>query len=190
SDLHVWTAMRPGTRIWCSLSRPYGGPGRAERGKRRRRPVEAAWSIKGRSPLIGSAPTDESAGALPVDVVPLGGLGEFGLNMMAISCGETTILIDAGTMFPDADLPGVDLIIQDLAYLESRKGQVKALVLTHGHEDHIGAVPYVLPHVDGPVYGTPLALALVAPKLEEHDIEHGPGLVPIKPLERVTIGPF
>jgi len=140
--------------------------------------------------MFGSAPADPSAGALPVDVVPLGGLGEFGLNMMAISCGETTILIDAGAMFPDADLPGVDLIIPDLTYLESRRGQVKALILTHGHEDHIGAVPYVLPHVDGPLYGTPLALALVQPKLEEHDVEHAPGMLPIKPGDTVAIGPF
>ncbi len=78
---------------------------------------------------------------------------------MAISCGDTTIVIDAGSMFPESDLPGVDLIVPDLDYLETRKGQVKALVLTHGHEDHIGAVPYVLPHVDGPLYGPPLALA-------------------------------
>ena len=93
-------------------------------------------------------------GVPPVDVVPLGGLGEFGLNMMAISCGDTTIVIDAGSMFPEPDLLGVDLIVPDLAYLDSRKGQLKALVLTHGHEDHIGGVPYVLPHVDGAVYGT------------------------------------
>ena len=79
-----------------------------------------------------SAAQPASAGVPPVDVVPLGGLGEFGLNMMAISCGETTIVIDAGAMFPEPDLPGVDLIVPDLAYLESRKGQLKALVLTHG----------------------------------------------------------
>lgn len=126
----------------------------------------------------------------PVDVVPLGGLGEFGLNMMAISCGDTTILIDAGTMFPEADLPGVDLIIPDLAYLEARRGQIKALVLTHGHEDHIGAVPYVLPLLDGPIYGTPLALAFVAPKLEEHGLDTPHGTVAIKPRDVVTVGPF
>jgi ribonuclease J len=140
--------------------------------------------------MLGSAPAGLSAGALSVDVVPLGGLGEFGLNTMAISCGDTTIVIDAGAMFPEPDLPGVDLIVPDLTYLESRRGQVKALVLTHGHEDHIGAVPYVLPHVSGPVYGTPLALALVEPKIEEHGIEHGPGYVPVKPRDVVTVGPF
>ena len=140
--------------------------------------------------MLGSAPAVTAAGAPSVDVVPLGGLGEFGLNMMAISCGETTIVIDAGAMFPDTDLPGVDLIVPDLSYLESRRGQIKALVLTHGHEDHIGAVPYVVPHVSGPVYGTRLALALVEPKLEEHGVEHGPGLKTVAPRDRITIGPF
>lgn len=128
------------------------------------------------------------AGAPPVDVVPLGGLGEFGLNMMAISCQDTTIVIDAGAMFPESDLPGVDLIVPDLAYLESRKGQVKALVLTHAHEDHIGGVPYVLPHLDGAVYGTPLTLAFVANKLEEHGAE--PRTVAVNPGSVIEIGPF
>ncbi len=131
-----------------------------------------------------------SASAPPVDIMPLGGLGEFGLNMMAISCADTTILIDAGSMFPEPDLLGVDLLIPDLSYLETRKGQVKALILTHGHEDHIGAVPYVLPHVDGPLYGTRLALALVAPKLEEHGLEHRHGTRTIEPGDVITVGPF
>ena len=128
------------------------------------------------------------AAALAVDVVPLGGLGEFGLNMMAISCGDTTIVVDAGAMFPEADQLGVDLIVPDLAYLESRMGQVKALVLTHGHEDHIGGVPYVLPHIDGPIYGTPLALAFVGKKLEEHGLE--PPTVAVKPGDVIAVGPF
>jgi len=140
--------------------------------------------------MLGSAPVSDTAGAPSVDIVPLGGLGEFGLNMMAISCEETTIVIDAGAMFPDSDLPGVDLIVPDLTYLETRRGQVKALVLTHGHEDHIGAVPYVLPHVTGPVYGTRLALALIEPKLEEHHLKHEPGLSAVAPHDRVSIGPF
>ena len=138
-----------------------------------------------------SVPVHEASAAVhPVDVVPLGGLGEFGLNMMAISCGDTTILIDSGAMFPESDLPGVDLIIPDFAYLESRRGQVKALVLTHGHEDHIGAVPYVLPLVDGPIYGTPLTLGFVGRKLEEHEIDHPHGQVAVKPRDVITVGPF
>lgn len=135
-----------------------------------------------------SAVQPVSAGAPPVDVVPLGGLGEFGLNMMAISCGDTTIVIDAGSMFPESDLPGIDLIVPDLAYLESRKGQLKALVLTHAHEDHIGGVPYVLPHLEGAVYGTALTLAFVAKKLEEHALE--PQTIEVKPGSVIVIGPF
>src|SRR4029079_5483668 len=89
-----------------------------------------------------------------LEIVPLGGLGEFGMNMMAVSWGETTLVIDAGAMFPGPELPGVDLVVPDLTYLQSRR--VTALVLTHGHEDHIGGVPYVWPLVDGPVHGRPL----------------------------------
>src|SRR5262245_17657346 len=123
-----------------------------------------------------------------LEIVPLGGLGEFGMNMLALSWGETTIVVDAGVMFPDPDLLGVDRIIPDLTYLQ-QKGRAAALVLTHGHEDHIGGVPHVVPLVDGPIYATPLTLALVQPKLDEHGIDGRP-LVPVRPRERVTIGPF
>jgi len=123
-----------------------------------------------------------------LEIVALGGLGEFGMNMLALSWGETTIVVDAGVMFPDPELLGVDRIIPDLTYLQ-QKGRIAALVLTHGHEDHIGGVPHVLPLVDGPVYGTPLTLALVEPKLEEHGIE-GTRLVTVRPRDRVTVGPF
>jgi ribonuclease J len=124
-----------------------------------------------------------------LEVVPLGGLGEFGMNMLALTWDDTTIVVDAGVMFPDPDLPGVDRIIPDLSYLQ-QKGGAAALVLTHGHEDHIGAVPHVLPHVRGPVYGTPLTLALVEPKLREHGMEEGARLHAVRPRDRVEIGPF
>lgn len=124
-----------------------------------------------------------------LEVVPLGGLGEFGMNMMALSWGETTIVVDAGVMFPDPELLGVDRIIPDLTYLQ-QKGRAAALVLTHGHEDHIGAVPHVAPLIAGPIYGTPLTLALVKPKLEEHGIDDEHELIAVKPRQRVTIGPF
>ena len=136
--------------------------------------------------------TFQSNGGSPatLEVVPLGGLGEFGMNMMAVSWEDTTIIIDAGVMFPDPDQLGVDLIIPDPAYLEARGDKVKALILTHGHEDHIGGVPHVMPLFNGPVYGTPFTLALVEPKLEEHRIDAKDRLKPIKPRDKVTIGPF
>jgi len=124
-----------------------------------------------------------------LEIVPLGGLGEFGMNMLALTWGETTIVVDAGVMFPDPELLGVDRIIPDLTYLQ-QKGGAAALVLTHGHEDHIGAVPHVLPHVDGPVYGTALTLALVEPKLEEHGLKAAGRLRVVRPRDRVTVGPF
>jgi ribonuclease J len=90
---------------------------------------------------------------------------------------------------PSPSCSGVDLIIPDLSYLESRRGLIKGFFLTHGHEDHIGAVPYVLPLVDGPLYGTPLALAFVQSKLEEHGIARA-GITPIKPGDVITVGPL
>jgi ribonuclease J len=124
----------------------------------------------------------------PLELVPLGGLGEFGMKMMVVACGDTAILIDAGVMFPEPELLGVDLIIPDLRQLQQYK--ISALVLTHGHEDHIGAVPHVLKAVQGPVYGTPLTLALVESKLDESDHEARGRLKPVRPRDRVTVGAF
>ena len=124
----------------------------------------------------------------PLDLIPLGGLGEFGMNMMAVVCGDTAILIDAGVMFPEPELLGVDLIIPDLRQLQQYK--LSALVLTHGHEDHIGAVPHVLPYFDGPVYGTALTLAFVESKLDENDKAGKARLKRVRPRERVQVGAF
>jgi ribonuclease J len=135
-----------------------------------------------------SAVPDVSPATL--EVVPLGGLGEFGMNMMAVSWEDTTILIDAGVMFPEPDQLGVDLIIPDMTFVESRRSNVKALILTHGHEDHIGAVPHVMPMFDGPVYGTAMTLAFVQPKLDEHQIDAGDRLKTVSPKDTVTVGPF
>ena len=123
-----------------------------------------------------------------LEVVSLGGLGEFGMNMLALTWADTTIVVDAGVMFPDPELLGVDRIIPDLTYLQHKRPA--ALVLTHGHEDHIGAVPHVLPYVDGPVYGTPFTLALVEPKLLEHGLSGANELITVRPKTRVTVGPF
>jgi ribonuclease J len=124
----------------------------------------------------------------PLELIPLGGVGEFGMNMMVIACGETAILVDAGVMFPEPELLGVDLVIPDLRQLQQYR--ISALVLTHGHEDHIGAVPHVLPCFQGPVYGTALTLAFVESKLEARDKEGRDRLIRVKPRERITIGAF
>src|SRR5215510_13095608 len=104
-------------------------------------------------------------------IIPLGGLGEFGLNMMLIEHGDAAIAVDCGLMFPDANLLGIDLVIPDISYLLENNDKLKAIVLTHGHEDHVGALPYVLKHLDVPIYGTRLTLGLLANKLKEHDLE-------------------
>jgi len=110
------------------------------------------------------------------------------MNMMVVACGDTAILIDAGVMFPEPELLGVDLIIPDLRQLAQYR--IQALVLTHGHEDHIGAVPHVVSHFEGPIFGTRLTLALVEPKLEEHGVEVRARLTEVKPRDRVTVGAF
>jgi len=107
---------------------------------------------------------------------------------MAVSTDGATMVIDAGVMFAGPELPGVDLLIPDLSYLHQVRPRPTALLLTHGHEDHIGGVPYVWPLIDGPVYGTPLTLALVRPKLEEHGIDPGDRLVAVQPRQRVRVG--
>ena len=107
----------------------------------------------------------------PLKIIPLGGLGEFGLNMMLIEYGDAAIAVDCGLMFPDAHLLGIDLVIPDVSYLLENQGRLKAIVLTHAHEDHVGALPFILKHLDVPIYGTRLTLGLLANKLKEHDLE-------------------
>src|SRR3979409_853013 len=125
-----------------------------------------------------------------LQVIPLGGLGEFGMNSMAIRYGDDIIVVDAGMMFPDAELLGVDIVTPDFAYLEQHREIVRALILTHGHEDHIGAVPFLLGQINVPVYGSPFTLALVERRLDEHSLLEGAKLNRVKPGQRVTIGPF
>ena len=116
-----------------------------------------------------------------LQIIPLGGCGEFGMNMTAIRYGDDIIVIDSGMMFPEAELLGVDLVMPDLSFLKENQQFVRALILTHGHEDHIGAVPYFLSDIGVPVYGADFTLALVERRLEEYDLDEEPRLIPIKP---------
>jgi ribonuclease J len=122
--------------------------------------------------------------------IPLGGLGEFGMNMMALRYGDDIIVIDAGMMFPESELLGVDLVIPDITYLKQNRQQVRAIVLTHGHEDHIGALPYILRDLEVPVYGTRFTLALVKKRLAEAGLLESTTLREVIPGRRVEIGQY
>src|SRR6516225_10024473 len=125
-----------------------------------------------------------------LQVIPLGGLGEFGMNCLALRYGDDIIVIDAGMMFPDAELLGVDIVTPDFSYLEKNAPLVRGLVLTHGHEDHIGAAPFLLSQVPMPVYGTAFTLALVERRLEEHEMLEETELHKVKPGDRIELGCF
>jgi ribonuclease J len=125
-----------------------------------------------------------------LQVIPLGGLGEFGMNMSAIRYGSDILLVDCGMMFPEPELLGVDLVMPDLTFLKEHQANIRAVVLTHGHEDHIGAVPYFLSEIDVPVYGTAFTLALVERRLEEYELDQEPRFIHVKPKQIVDIGPF
>jgi len=125
-----------------------------------------------------------------LQLIPLGGLGEFGMNSMAIRYGDDIIVVDAGMMFPDAELLGVDIVTPDFNYLEQHRSMVRALILTHGHEDHIGAVPFLLAEINMPVYSAAFTLALVERRLEEHGLLDQAKLHRVKPGSKIEIGPF
>ncbi len=122
--------------------------------------------------------------------IPLGGLGEFGMNMMALRYGDDIIVIDAGMMFPESELLGIDLVIPDITYLKQNRAHVRAIVLTHCHEDHIGALPYILRDLNVPVYGTRFTLALVKKRLEEANLLDSTILREVPPGRRIEIGPY
>lgn len=123
-------------------------------------------------------------------IVPIGGLGEFGMNSMALHYGDDMIVIDAGMMFPESELLGVDIVTPDFTYLEQNASSVRGLVLTHGHEDHIGGIPFLLSQLNVPIYGTEFTLALVERRLDEHELLDEAQLNIVKPGERITLGAF
>ena len=123
-------------------------------------------------------------------LLPLGGLGEIGLNMLLLECGDDLLAVDCGLMFPDAELPGVDYVIPDFSYLLARRDRLRGVVLTHAHEDHIGALPYLLREVDVPVYGPRMALALAGERLRERGLLEQARLHPVEPRRAFTLGAF
>jgi len=125
-----------------------------------------------------------------IRIIPLGGLGEIGKNMMAIEYSNDIIIIDAGFMFPEEDMHGIDLVIPDITYLLENKQKLRGIVITHGHEDHIGALPYVLPQLDLPIYATKLTIGLVSVKLKEHGLLKKAKLNTVQTGKRFNIGCF
>jgi len=123
-------------------------------------------------------------------IIPLGGLGEFGMNCLAIRWEDDIIVIDAGLMFPETELLGVDVVVPDITYLVENKEHVRGIILTHGHEDHIGGLPWILSDLKVPVYATEFTLAYVEGKLEEHELLDETTLIEITPKEKFSIGPF
>ena len=123
-------------------------------------------------------------------IIPLGGLGEIGMNMMVFEYGDTMFVVDSGLMFPEDYMLGVDFVIPNLDYIRQNRSKVAAIVLTHAHEDHIGALPYLLKEINVPVFGTPFTLGLVRHKLEERELISGIALHEIHPAEKLRLGPF
>ncbi len=123
-------------------------------------------------------------------IVPLGGLGEIGLNMMVVEYDHHMLVVDAGLMFPEAYMPGVDVVIPDMSYLRENADKLAAIILTHGHEDHIGAMPFLLKEFGAPVYGTSFTTELLKEKLREHDLLQGATLYRVKAGDRTQFGPL
>ena len=154
---------------------------RGDRGRREKRAEDDASRklAKGR----------RKKGKPPVKIIFLGGIGEIGKNMTAIEYGNDIIIIDAGLTFPDEELPGIDLVIPDISYLVANKNKVRGLLITHGHEDHVGGIAYLLKEINVPVYATKLTLALADNKLREHRINRAQ-LVCVKPGDKIKLGCF
>ncbi|HUV56204.1 MAG TPA: ribonuclease J, partial [Dehalococcoidales bacterium] len=123
-------------------------------------------------------------------VIPLGGLSEIGKNMMVMEYGDDIIVIDAGLMFPEEEMLGIDVVIPDFSYLLEKREKIRGIIITHGHEDHIGALPYLLPQVNVPVYSTKLTQGLIEVKLKERRALSGAKLKMVSPGSTIVLGKF
>ncbi len=132
----------------------------------------------------------QSAPVVPIRIIPLGGLGEIGKNITLYECGEDMFLVDCGMTFPDEEMPGIDIVIPDFTHVLKNADKIKGLVVTHGHEDHIGAIPYLLKEFNVPVFGTALTLGLIEGKLKEHHLLDSAKLNTVKPGDTITLGCF
>jgi ribonuclease J len=125
-----------------------------------------------------------------LQIIPLGGLGEFGMNMLAVRFGDDILVIDAGVLFPGAELLGVDVVVPDISYLLDNRQHIRGLIVTHCHEDHMGAVPYVLSEINLPIYASGFTQAMIGRRLQEYDLDEPPTIHEVKPKDRVTLGCF
>lgn len=165
-------------------------PGKAA-GDKRERISERANDARKLTPRRKETPRRERSGRGfdgTLRIIPLGGLGEIGKNMTAIELGEDIVVIDCGLAFPDEDMPGVDLVIPDVSYLVKNQARLRGILLTHGHEDHIGAIPYVLQQIRTPIYGTRLTVGIVKNKLEETSLPYEPELKTVEAGDTVELG--
>ena len=164
-----------------------GGPARAGRALPQRAQARSAAEDKAQAKARPAR--RKGRGGNPVKIMFLGGVGEIGKNMTAIEYGNDIIVIDAGLTFPDEELPGIDLVIPDISYLVANKNKVRGLLITHGHEDHVGGIPYFIKEINCPVYGTKLTLALADNKLREHRLNKVQ-MMTVKPGDKVKLGCF
>ena len=171
--------------------RPEAKPAKEAKSAKEAKPARVAKPVKEERPARVKARPARGKKQKPkgkLRIIPLGGLGEIGKNITVIEYENDMIVVDCGLGFPDEDMPGIDLVIPDFSYLEANREKLRGVFLTHGHEDHIGGVPYLLRTLDAPVYGTPLTLGIIKNKLEEHVLQWTPKLRTVNAGDRIRAG--